>query len=469
MNHLLIALVFSIIITSLPAQALALRFDPNTIISDSDFFRTDEMSVQDIQFFLERKGSALQSYRALNTDGIVASAAEIIHAAGKAYGINPKVLLVLLQKEQSLIENPSPTQYNYDWATGFARCDSCSANDPAVSAYKGFGMQVAKAAWRKIYYTTHWNEFSSRPNQTILIDGMPVTPTNAATAALYNYTPHLRGNMSFWKLWNRYFSRVIPDGTIVQAAGSKEIWLIQDGKRRLFTSLSALLSRYNLNQVVFLSQQDLEKYPIGTSIKFPQYSLLRNQKGAVFLFANEGLYGIPSRKIFRSIGFNPDEIIDVSSQDISGIPLRGLITDAFNSPVGELMQDTKTGGIYHVIGSVKHPILERAVLLSNFPSRRIKPASQELLSSYSLGDPVLFEDGTLVTSPTSPDVYVISNGQKRAIASEHAFISLGYQWSNIIQSQGATLTLHIPGELIDLGSIEDEALPLALTTPTNLR
>ncbi len=465
MNHLLIALVFSTIITSLPIQALAVSFDPNTIISDSDFFNTNEMSVQDIQFFLERKGSALRSYRALNTDGIVASASEIIHSAGKAYGINPKVLLVLLQKEQSLIENPTPTQYNYDWATGFARCDSCSANDPAISVYKGFGAQVTKAAWRKMYYTTHWNEFASRPNQLVLIDGMPVTPTNAATAALYNYTPHLRGNMSFWKLWNRYFSRVIPDGTIVQAAGTKEIWIIQDSKRRLFTSLSAFLSRYGFNQVVFLSQQDLEKYSIGTPIKFPQYSLLRNQKGAVFLFANEGLYGIPSKKIFKSIGFNPDEVIDVSSQDISDIPLRGLITDALNSPVGELMQDTKTGGIYHVIGSVKHPLLERVVLLSNFPSRRIKPASQELLSSYSLGDPVLFEDGTLITSPGSPAVYVISNGQKRAVASEYAFISLGYQWGTIIRSQGTTLALHTLGDPIDLGSIEEEVLPLALTTP----
>ncbi|MEK7648387.1 MAG: hypothetical protein AAB400_00525 [Patescibacteria group bacterium] len=466
MNYRIVIVILSIVLTAMPLNVYARPFDPNTIIPDSDFFRTDEMSVPDIQLFLEQKGSALQSYRTLDSDGVVRSASEIIYRAGTTHGINPKVLLVLLQKEQSLIENPNPTQYNYDWATGFARCDSCSPNDPIVAAYKGFGTQVAKAAWRKWYYTTHWNEFAARPNQTLLIDGIPLTPSNAATAALYNYTPHLRGNVSFWKLWNRYFNRVFPDGTTVQASSNKNIWLIQDGKRRLFTSLSAFHSRFDMRHVVFITQEDLEKYPIGTPIQFPQYSLLQIPGGAVFLYAQDALYGIPSKKIFRTVGFNPDEVIAVSAKDITDIPVRGLVSDALSSPIGELMQDIKTGGIYYTLGSVKHPLLERAVLSSNFPARRIKSTDLHSLEKYESGEPIMFNDGTLVKSSDSSTVYVISNKQKRPIASEYVFTSLGYQWSNIIQSNGRTLEMHLLGDPIDLGAEwEEESPAIALKTP----
>lgn len=447
-----------------PFSVSALQFNPETIISDTDFFRTDEMSANDIQLFLETKSSALASYKSLDENGEVARAADIIHRASIINGINPKVILVLLQKEQSLIENPSPTQYNYDWATGYARCDSCSADDPLIASYKGFATQVQKAAWRKAYYTTHWNEFSSRPNKTVIIDGIPITPSNAATAVLYNYTPHIRGNMSFWKLWNRYFSRVFPDGTVVKTGSSDAIWLIQDGKRKRFSSLSAFLSRYSMRSIVAISDNDLEKYPIGAPIKFPRYSLLRSEQGGVFLLGDDGKYAIPSKKIFRMIGFNPDEVIQASEQDLADIRTVGLITDSSTSPRGELIQDISTGGVYYAVHSVKHPILERAVLQANFPGQRIKPLGKVALASYTLGDPVRFEDGTLVLSSDNPTVFVISNGEKRAIASEAVFTSLGYHWHNIVRSNGATLQLHPSGAPVDLGVDiqQEDSLPLAL-------
>lgn len=450
-----------------PIYAYALQFNPNTIISDSDFFRTDEMSAQDIQLFLETKGSSLATYRGIDSNGATQRASDIIYQASLVNSINPKVLLVLLQKEQSLIENPNPSQYNYDWATGFARCDSCSPDDPAVAANKGFVTQVQKAAWRKAYYTTHWNEFMSRPQKQVLIDGIPVTPTNAATAALYNYTPHIRGNISFWKLWNRYFSRVFPDGTVVKSSGSNDIWLIQQGKRRMFSSLSAFLSRYSMHSVVFISQNDLGTYPVGAPIRFPLYSLLKAPSGAVFLLTDDGKYGIPSKKIFRSIGYNPDEIIAVTDKDIADIPTIGLITDASHSPRGELVQDQSTGGVYYITHGIKHPLLERAVLQSNFPGHRVKPIDSKRLSSFTPGDPMLFEDGTLVKSPDSNNVYVISNGQKRAIASETVFTSLGYQWQNIVHSNGRTLQFHSEGSLVDLGiETPDISIPLAAIHPS---
>ncbi len=456
-------MVVCCISSSLPLQASALSFDPNYIISDLDFFNEREMDADAIQRFLERKGSSLSTYTDIDIDGVKKRAADIIARAARTNGINPKILLVLLQKEQSLIENSSPSQYNLDWATGFARCDSCLASDPKISAYKGFVMQVEKAAWRKKYYTTNPEQFNFRAGLMRLVDGIPITPQNSSTAALYNYTPHLRGNFSFWKLWNKYFAKILPDGMIVQEDGEKDIWLIQRGKRRLFAKMSIFLSRFSPSQIVFVGKNDLSKYDIGSPIKFSQYSLLQSPKGAIFLFADDKKLGIPSKKIFKHIGFNPEEVMKVTQSDLDEIPTLGLISAADTNPMGTLIQDTKTGAVFHVVHAIKHPILEKSVLTTNFPYRTITKAKPKELQGYETGSPILFTDGTLVTSPTSQFMYIISNGEKRAFISKEVFESLGFQKENIIASNGRTLELHPDGPFIDIGNIETEEIPSFVT------
>lgn len=441
-----------------PSLAFGLNFDPNDVISDAIFFKSDDMTPSEIQSFLERKRSGLANYSTYDTDGETRFASEIIWRAATTNGINPKVLLILLQKEQSLIENPSPSQYNYDWATGFAICDSCSPNDPQLAAYKGFGTQVQKAASRKKYYTQNPGEFQFRPDESKYVDGLLVTPANLATAALYNYTPHLKGNFSFWKLWMRYFEKFYPDGTLLRAEGSDDIWLIQDGKRKIFSSMGAFLSRFSQKNIITVSLHDLEKYDIESPIKFPQYSLLKSSKGGVFLYMNGVKYAIPSKKIFRSLGYNPEEVIPASEKDLSEIPTVGLIPEAAANPVGELIQDKKTGGVYYLQQGVKHPILERVVLSTNFAYQKITKKTQKQLAIFETGDPVQFSDGTLVRETGNTAVYIISHGQKRPFASENVFDTLGYQKNQTVETNGKTLALHPLGEVVDLGKDIQEDL-----------
>src|SRR3989344_3280013 len=100
--------------TILP-RATAASFNSSNLISDGEFIDINSMTKNEVQAFLEGQGSYLQSY----SDG-GRSAAQIIYDAAHGYGdasgsingisvtsatgtVNPKVLLVTLQKEQSLI------------------------------------------------------------------------------------------------------------------------------------------------------------------------------------------------------------------------------------------------------------------------------------------------------------------------------------------------------------------------------
>ena len=172
-----------------------LPYDPNTIISESAFSASDSMNVAAIQGFLQAQGSYLKSYSARDHAGVVKPASEMIADAATEWGVSPRVILVVLQKEQSLINGGKPSQRALDWAMGCGKMDSRT-----LSQYQGFGNQIwggARALKRnRSYY---------HAGMGITIDGAAVYPTNAATLTLYRYTPHFHGNTLFWKLYWRYF------------------------------------------------------------------------------------------------------------------------------------------------------------------------------------------------------------------------------------------------------------------------
>ncbi|MBI4252948.1 hypothetical protein HY623_02070 [Candidatus Uhrbacteria bacterium] len=455
MRTILLLLISATVFASAVPNAWSLSFNPEDIIPDADFFHHEDMSRAEVQSFLERKQSTLATYTVVTHRGENKRASDVIWESATTNGLNPKVLLVLLQKEQSLIENQHPTPYNYDWATGFARCDSCAPTDPAIAAYKGFATQVEKAAWRSKYYITNANEFNYRAGAQAIVDGVSLIPRNNATAALYNYTPHLRGNFSFWKLWQSYFGKVFPDGMLVKENESSDIWLIQDGKKRKITSMSVLRSRFSEKNLVTVTRGSLDTYTEGMPLRFMQYSLLQVPSGGVFLIADDGKYIIPSRDVFRSIGFNPDEIVRVNDHDLDEIPTKGILSKK-QSPMEELVQDVRTGGVFALSGGIKRPLLERALLQANFARMPIRPDRKGALDAVPLGAPMLFSDGSLIKSDGDPTVYIISHGQKRQFVSEEAFTALGFSWNQVMSTTGATLALHPLGAPVDIGRIIEQ-------------
>src|SRR3989338_424591 len=236
----LLTLVFS------PAVVAAqVAFNPHFILSDQEMQDYQSLTRRDIQTFLSNKGSYLSQYEASDASGTLKSAADIIYEAAQAYQVNPKFILVTLQKEQSLITDDPPTQKQLDWATGYAVCDSCSMTSPAVAKYKGFGKQVDNAAGiiRWYYNNKEVTTRKFRKDTAVSVDNQQVIPQSWATAFLYTYTPHLHGNMNFARIWQTWFEQVYPDGTLLESDTTHDVFLIQNGQRRKFKSKSTLISR----------------------------------------------------------------------------------------------------------------------------------------------------------------------------------------------------------------------------------
>ncbi len=206
------------------AQEFDPKFNKNYIISQFQMFDYNSMSLSEIQNFLVSKNSYLANYY---TDGwpvncdiktgsdqsncqtmVKMKASEIIYSAAQRYKINPRLILVMLQKEQGLIqwEGVPPTK-RLDWACGYAVCDNCRLDNPKIQKYKGFGKQVDNVAGAMRFYFDHYNVYAyiKKSGVSYSLDGQIVKPQNQATANLYTYTPHVSGNYTFWRVYQRYF------------------------------------------------------------------------------------------------------------------------------------------------------------------------------------------------------------------------------------------------------------------------
>lgn len=250
------------------AAANAADFDRGYIISDTQFYDRNGMTEAQIQSFLESKsGTCLNT---LCLDILRQSTADldlgqcelysgasnepvsrIIFKVQQACGIAAQVLLVTLQKEQSLVTSIGPTQRAVDYAMGYA-CPDTAACD---ARYKGIAAQLLRAANQFQWYRATPNSYRHQvgveslyyhPNSGVVSNppytcgSITVTIRNDATAGLYNYTPYTPnaaalnnlygtgdrcssyGNRNFWRIYSDWFGSptgVMPDGVTSARVG----------------------------------------------------------------------------------------------------------------------------------------------------------------------------------------------------------------------------------------------------------
>lgn len=235
----LIAMIISLVLPPPKASALSgANFKAGRIIDDYVFFNKSSMSVQQIQDFLNSKvpncdrwnsykgtvyGTYIQApYTCLkeynentttranniglfNPDGSPyqvpggKSAAQIIWDASQAHGINPQVLIVMLQKETGIVTDTWAATWQYNRAMGYA-CPDSGANNSANcdTSYYGFYNQVNSAARQLRRYVTYPDSYNYKVGVSRNILYNPSTSCGtgsvyletSATAALYNYTPY---------------------------------------------------------------------------------------------------------------------------------------------------------------------------------------------------------------------------------------------------------------------------------------
>ncbi|MGV8973113.1 MAG: hypothetical protein ACOH10_12395 [Rhodoglobus sp.] len=237
-----------------PAAAADLSdFDPGFIISDPVFYNSGTMTAVGVAAFLEARAPScvaapdgtpcLKNFHQTTTTRPADAkclgeytgasnepAAQIIAKVAVACGINPRVILTMLQKERGLVKASGSALSSNDYrrATGYGCSDTAACN----ARYDGFFIQVYSLAWQLKAYALNPTGYDHIAGRANLVRFHPdatcgtssVDIQNQATASLYNYTPYQPnpaaiaagyyglgdscssfGNRNFWLIFTDWF------------------------------------------------------------------------------------------------------------------------------------------------------------------------------------------------------------------------------------------------------------------------
>ena len=351
------------------SAADASRFDPGLIISDSVFYDFGTMKVADIQRFLESKvpvckakagdPTCLRNYvdDELDKPGedgkclpmtakASQTAAQIIYDIAHACSINPRVLLVVLQKEQGLVQSVNPTPYMYKAAMGFG----CPDSDPAIcgKVHSGLFNQLYKAAGQLQWYGDPRGSFTYmkvgrtsnvRYNPKASCGTKPVLIKSIATTALYYYTPYTPndaalknlygsgdscsayGNRNFWRFYTDWFGSTLGGGFLLKSANSGT-YLIVDNNKYLVTDPDLLAAVAPLGPVGTISQDYLNTFTdAGTLTR-----VVKSVTGQYYFVDGGKKYTFSSCDMVAQFGLDCAGAVQLTASQLSALANGGSMT-----------------------------------------------------------------------------------------------------------------------------------------------
>jgi len=314
-RRVLAVLSASLIIFALFGAGTALAAPPGLIVSDGNFRDYNSMSAADIQAFLETKSGPLKSLTTADYDKVITlskttnnlnatpdvgespkKASLIIWEACQAWKINPKVMLAMLEKEQSLLTRTSLGTTTLARAIGAGCPGHLIYDDPAdpnynpvaTNKYPGFGNQM----WYGARLLDGYGEGKNGSTVKLYTPGMyvydiyktpnvKVYPANISTYKLYVYNPSIEGNTNFWNIYLKYFGNPAgqpvngPEGAVFRFYNVKNGSHFYSASLTEANRVAALLySRYRYEGVSYVATPAKNAAPL--------YRFYNKKKGSHF-------------------------------------------------------------------------------------------------------------------------------------------------------------------------------------------
>ncbi|OJV95494.1 MAG: hypothetical protein BGO47_03180 [Microbacterium sp. 67-17] len=434
-----------------PAQAaVASEFNAGYIISDENMYDGNAMDTGAVQSFIQRQNSTCNSsfaclfnYRQ-STPAMPASqycaampavtndsAAGIIARVGQACRISQKALLVLLQKEQSLVTSTMPTKRSFEAATGF-NCPDTAPCDPAFGSFfyqvyygaRQFQVYRLNPQWFR-HQANAWNDVYWNPNAGCGTGRVFIR--NAATAGLYNYTPYQPnaaalanlygtgdgcssyGNRNFWRLWSDWFGSPTEDPLmVVRVSGSNTAYLSTGTVRYRIPTDERLAQFTWLGSVRQISQSQLDVLQDGGDAP----RAVRITDGTIVLLDSGKRFIVENCSVASEFGWDCDRL-----------PIAGwgqVLRYGDGGYLRRLVTSSDTGRTWLIQSSVRREVPDASLLaMFGIPSVT-STVSEAMLSEYTLSGPVVtsgvYTEGTKVKAVTGGGTYDVPAAAARSSA-----------------------------------------------------
>lgn len=481
-------------------------FNKANIIDDNIFFNSNTMNSGDIQNFLNAKRPTCRSgYTCLKDyqqsvgsvgansycsaiSGATKTAAQMIYDVSKACGVNPQTIIVLLQKETSLVLDDWPEEWQYRIAAGYGCPDSASVCD---AEYYGFFNQIYNAAKQFKRYIAQPGSFNYAAGRNSFIaynpnggcGGTNVTIQNPATAALYNYTPYqpnaaalnnlygtgdgcsAYGNRNFWRLFNDWFGPTTGDGYVLaRNEDDNSQWVIYRGVKQYVPSAEIKQAWGLPDDTVTFSGHAIATYPEG-----PHLGRLFHLIGDPTLYFADGgkKYRVASTQMRDSWGF--------TGQTESFVSLGLWSLPQYNGQLTYSVKNASNPALYMLDGKN----VSGEMVLRQYSGPDVYHAWEGDADAYTTLSDTYFNSidnavGTPLTGYTikgadTPEQYQVVSGQKLYLSGEQAAVfNQSYETVNnltinrLITSAPVTNFIRMPGDGVTIYMVNNgQKLPIS--------
>ena len=475
-------------------------FDPSNLLSDERFADTATLGgAAGIQKFLESQGSVLadtsaeflQKLREPGDSGLksrlpdprpnlgrLRTAAELIYDAATNAGLNPQVVLVTLQKEQSLVTGKfasgSSLQRALDHSLGYGCPDEGGCSDifygfyfqlfgnfdaqdnryigaPAALirsfSYESGGVRIGRgpvvdAAGNAFGNGTRTR--TSRRGDTITLEntqGPPhnapatqtVTLTNFATTALYRYTPHVyNGNYNFFKFFTAWFKYA--NGTLIVVAGDTKIYVIDEGLKRPISAFVITQRGLSAASVITVSPSELSEFTLGDVMPPRDGTVLKNAAGTAYLIEAGARKSLSS---FVAAQRNLDLAVAavVGDEELLSYKDGG----AALPQEGTLVKSRDNAAVYVINNNEKRILSAFVFKQRGYSFKNVLTAEPGELDSYPTGKVMPPADGTLIKAKEEPAVYYVGNGKLQPMTL-FVFQQMKFSFKNVVSVPKAELS-----------------------------
>jgi hypothetical protein len=465
-------LVLSLLLTfgfSTIVENAGAAFNPNLLIDDS-VFNTQTMSAAQIDSFLNSfSGSCISPNSGFDARvpagyspsggfsyGGFATAGQIIFTAAATYGLNPQVLLVTLQKEQSLVSASSNycnngDEHKYASAAGYGCPDGGTYYSwSGVSLYRrygiehtntgqtcvnsaskaGFSQQVIRAAWllkfgqQRSLGNTGWavvggpwdnsddpaSSYGGPMTQGTLkrcqscaaayydgytsIDGTSPFMGSGATAALYWYTPHYHGNQNFVALFESWFGSTV--GDLARSPDNGTVYLISGDNKYPIADQSVLADFSNLGPIRYISNDALAQRATG-----PTLGHMAGRGDGTLFFVNAGMkLAFTSCASVADYGYSCSSVPYLTDAQLSRLASGPNLTSRYN---------TTSGKQFYITGGQKREIFDATAATQSGLTDPANTLLEVGLSYLPYGSPVMRERVVAVDRQTHEQFYYEAN------------------------------------------------------------
>ncbi|MDZ4243654.1 MAG: hypothetical protein U1C57_00960 [Candidatus Doudnabacteria bacterium] len=259
-----------------------------------------------------------------------------------------------------------------------------------------------------------------------------VTLSNFATAALYRYTPHVyNGNFNFNKFfiaWFRY-----PNGTLIQTAGDARVYVVDNDVRRPISSYVVTERGLNPAAVITLSALEFDAYSLGDVVPPKDGTLIKNSLGQIYL-VEQGTRKLLTSFVAAQRKLNLAEAVVLPDDEITSYTDGGKALPA----EGTLVKSKDNPAVYVITNNEKRLLSAFVFKQRKYSFADVLSAEAGELDGYPTGPLMAPLDGTLIKAAEEPAVYHVTNGQLQPLTF-FVFTNRGFRFRDVISVPKAEL------------------------------